>query len=161
LAARFVEVVRRIEPEQIDQSISQLVHKLSSAVQAHDLFARLLPVTDRIGSIDIDELIKKRSNRREDLRANLAKIKDEEARLFVAEAITCFEHELYRSAIVISWVAAVRVLYDHVNRLRLNEFNQEDKRVDQNWRPAKTVADPCRFAPGCAERLRNAPVHAA
>jgi hypothetical protein len=23
------------------------------------------------------------------------------------------------------------------------------------------VADPCRFAPGCAERLRNAPVHAA
>ena len=141
LANRFIEVVRRIEPEQIDQSIPHLLLNVISAVEAHDLYVRLQPAADMIGSIDIDELIRSRSKRREDLRAHLPNIKDEEARAFVGEAITCFEHELYRSAVVMSWLAAVRILYAHVHEHWLKEFNDEAKRIDPKWKPAKTTDD--------------------
>lgn len=145
LATRFVEVVRRIEPEQVDQSIPPLLPDVTSAVAAHDLYVRLQPVADMIGSIDIDELIRNRLKRREDLRANIPNIKDEEAKILVGEAITCFEHDLYRPAVVMSWLAAVRVLYDYVHRHRLREFNDEAKRVDQKWRPARSTDDLARM----------------
>jgi hypothetical protein len=44
---------------------------------------------------------------RHDLRAELPNIKDGNTSAFAEEAIKCFEHDLYRSAVVMSWLAAM------------------------------------------------------
>lgn len=76
-----------------------------------------------------------------DLRAYLIKIKDAGTRDFVEEAIKCHEAELYRSAIVMSWLGAMAVLHNHVHDHHLNDFNTEANRVDSKWKPAKTTDD--------------------
>ena len=76
-----------------------------------------------------------------DLRAELPNIKDEETRSFVEEAVKCYEAELYRSAIVMSWIGAVAVLHNHVHVGHLKAFNVEAKRVDAKWKDAKTKND--------------------
>ena len=76
-----------------------------------------------------------------DLREELPKIKDEDTRAFVEEAIKCYEAELYRSAIVMSWLAAFDVLHNHVHAKHLKAFNEEAKRVDSRWKDAKTTDD--------------------
>ena len=75
------------------------------------------------------------------LRAELAKISNSDTRAFVEEAIKCYEAHLYRSAIVMSWLAAVDVLKRHVLANHLNAFNTEAKRVDSRWKIAKTADD--------------------
>jgi hypothetical protein len=76
-----------------------------------------------------------------DLRAELAKIKEPDTRSFVEEAIKCHEAELYRSAIVMSWLAAVDVLHRHVHQNCLTKFNAEAKRVDAKWKNATSPDD--------------------
>lgn len=76
-----------------------------------------------------------------DLRKHLADIPDEQTRGFVEEAIKCHEAELYRSAIVMSWLGAVDVLQKHVHQNRLTEFNAEASRVNSRWRPAVSQDD--------------------
>ena len=76
-----------------------------------------------------------------DLRVLLASVKDEDTRDFVEEAVQCYEFELYRSAVVMSWLAAVHVLKREVHRKHLAAFNAEAKRVDQRWKTAKTMDD--------------------
>ena len=76
-----------------------------------------------------------------DLRGELSNVADPAIRSFVEEAIGCYEAEFYRSAIVMSWVAAVAVLHNHVHAERLAEFNAEARRMDAKWRDAKTTDD--------------------
>ncbi|MBW7996824.1 MAG: hypothetical protein FVQ81_09720 [Candidatus Glassbacteria bacterium] len=76
-----------------------------------------------------------------DLRAELSNIKSADTRAFVEEAIRCHEAELYRSAIVMSWLSAVDVLHNHVQGKHLKAFNAEAKRVDAKWKDAKTTDD--------------------
>jgi hypothetical protein len=76
-----------------------------------------------------------------DLRAELTKIKDENTRAFAEEAIKCYEAELHRSAIVMSWIAAIDALHNLVHAKRLKDFNAEAKRVDSKWKNAKTTDD--------------------
>ena len=76
-----------------------------------------------------------------DLRAELANIKNGDIRAFVEEAIKCFEYQLYRAAVVTSWVAAVQVLQHHVQTHHLAPFNAEASRVDAKWKSAKTTDD--------------------
>ncbi len=71
-----------------------------------------------------------------DLRQHLSKIQSETTRAFVEEAIRCYEAKLYRSAIVMSWIAAVDVLYREVVANHLAAFNAEAKRVDSRWKGA-------------------------
>jgi hypothetical protein len=78
---------------------------------------------------------------RDDLRAELPKMKNEATRSFVEEAIKCFEHNLHRSAVVMSWLAAMDVLYRHVHTHYLKEFNAEAVRIDQKWKAAKSTDD--------------------
>ena len=54
-----------------------------------------------------------------DLREHLARVRDDDTRSFVTEAVECFEARFYRSAVVMSWLAAVHVLHRHVLRLCL------------------------------------------
>ena len=76
-----------------------------------------------------------------DLRAELPKIKNSSTRAFVEEAIKCHEAELYRSAIVMSWLSAVDILHNHVHSNHLKAFNKEARRVDSKWKEAKTTDD--------------------
>jgi hypothetical protein len=75
------------------------------------------------------------------LRDLLAKITDADTRAFVEEAVQCYEYELYRSAVVMSWLAAVHVLKMEVRKSHLNDFNKEAMRVDAKWKAAKTTDD--------------------
>ncbi|MFQ6548142.1 hypothetical protein AADZ90_009290 [Aestuariibius sp. 2305UL40-4] len=76
-----------------------------------------------------------------DLRSHLNGITDNETRNFVEEAIKCHEAELYRSAIVMSWLGAMDVLHKFVHANHLAAFNTEAKRVNAKWKPAKTPDD--------------------
>jgi hypothetical protein len=76
-----------------------------------------------------------------DLREHVALVRDTDTRSFVTEAVECFESRFYRSAAVMSWLAAVHVLHRYVHDKQLAEFNAEAKRVDAKWRPAKTTDD--------------------
>lgn len=76
-----------------------------------------------------------------DLRAELSNIKDDDTRVFVEEAIKCHEAELYRAAIIMSWLAAVDVLHNHVRDKHLKAFNAEAYRVDTGWKYAKSTDD--------------------
>jgi hypothetical protein len=76
-----------------------------------------------------------------DLRELLTKVRDEETRSFVEEAVQCYELELYRSAVVMSWLATVHVLKSEVCQKHLKAFNIEAARVDTKWKTAKTMDD--------------------
>ncbi len=76
-----------------------------------------------------------------ELREALSKISDQNTRSFVEEAIKCYEAELHRSAVVMSWLAAVHVLQTFVVENHLPEFNVEATRVNAKWKSAKTADD--------------------
>lgn len=76
-----------------------------------------------------------------DLRDELPKIPDADTRAFAEEAIKCHEFGLYRSAIVMSWIAAVGVLYQFVHKHHLHAFNVEAKRINSRWKDARTTDD--------------------
>jgi hypothetical protein len=76
-----------------------------------------------------------------ELRDALSNISNLNTRAFVEEAIKCYEAELHRSAVVMSWLAAVHVLQTFVVANHLAEFNSEVTRVNAKWKPAKTTDD--------------------
>ncbi|MFG1348801.1 hypothetical protein [Xanthobacter autotrophicus] len=71
-----------------------------------------------------------------DLRQHLAKVKNSTTHAFVEEAIKCHEAKLYRAAVVMSWIAAVDVLYRDVVANHLAAFNVEAKNFNAKWKPA-------------------------
>ncbi|MCB1838860.1 MAG: hypothetical protein KDI61_01175 [Alphaproteobacteria bacterium] len=74
-----------------------------------------------------------------DLRADLAKISNPDTQAFVEEAIECFERGLWRSAIVMSWVGALHLLYDYTINNKLTVFNAEAKRVNNKHKTVKNI----------------------
>jgi hypothetical protein len=79
------------------------------------------------------------------LRKQLATISSAPAKAFVEEAVKALEVGLYRSAIVLSWVGALAVLYDHIVANSLSAFNTEAAKRDQKWRAAVTPDDLARM----------------
>jgi len=75
------------------------------------------------------------------LRTQLPKLKNDDARAFLAEAIVCAEQSLFRASIVLSWVGAVALLHDEIIARHLAAFNAEAVKRDAKWRPAKTGDD--------------------
>jgi len=77
------------------------------------------------------------------LRAHLSKISKRDSVNFVEESIICFEARQYRAAVVLSWVGAVSVLYDHVVANDLSGFNSEAtsraSKMKFPWIPAKNA----------------------
>jgi len=71
-----------------------------------------------------------------DLRKHLDNVRNLTTRAFVEEAIKCHEAKLYRSAIVMSWVAAVDVLYSEVAANHLAAFNIEAHKRNPKWKSA-------------------------
>jgi hypothetical protein len=81
------------------------------------------------------------SQTRNDLRTELSAIKNADTRAFAEEAVQCFEYGLFRSAVLMSWLAAIHVLYDVVHSQRLIDFNKEASRIDAKWKAAKSIDD--------------------
>lgn len=79
------------------------------------------------------------------LRHHLASIGNADSRSFVEEAVRCFEGKLLRAAVVLTWVGAVSVLYDHVIASHLMTFNQEAAKKNPKWKPASTRDDLARL----------------
>jgi hypothetical protein len=79
------------------------------------------------------------------LRNTLPKIKDDNTRAFVEEAISCYENKLNRAAVVLSWVGAVSLLYQHVVDTKLAAFNTEAQRRNPKWKLATTTDDLARM----------------
>ncbi|MBI3125778.1 MAG: hypothetical protein HYZ10_15385 [Ignavibacteriales bacterium] len=75
------------------------------------------------------------------LRTYLGKIKNSETLVFLDEAIKCLELDLYRSAVVLTWVGAISVLYDYVYKNKLSEFNNEGRRINPKWKDIQTIDD--------------------
>jgi hypothetical protein len=75
------------------------------------------------------------------LRNHLAKISNSDTRVFIEEAIECLEANLLRSAVVMSWVGAISILYDYVISHRLSDFNAEAARRNAKWKTAITRDD--------------------
>jgi hypothetical protein len=75
------------------------------------------------------------------LRSHLQKISNPNTRSFVEESITDLENKSYRSAVVLSWVGAMSVLYDYVISKKLKEFNAEAIRRDAKFKPIITPDD--------------------
>lgn len=71
-----------------------------------------------------------------DLRKHLDNVQNATTRAFVEEAIKCHEAKLCRSAIVMSWVAAVDVLYREVVANHLAAFNAEAHKANNKWKAA-------------------------
>lgn len=75
------------------------------------------------------------------LRALLPKLKKEDARAFLTEAVVCAEQSLFRAAVVLSWVGALALLHDHAVAHYLTKFNAEALRRDPKWKSAKNTDD--------------------
>jgi hypothetical protein len=79
------------------------------------------------------------------LRTLLNNVTSPEVKAFLEEAVSCFEHRLYRAAIVFSWVGAVAILHKYVFDNVLSDFNKEAQVRTANskepWKPAKRQDD--------------------
>ncbi len=75
------------------------------------------------------------------LRNHLSQIQNQDTQNFLEEAIKCYEYNLFRSAVVLSWTGAISVLYDYVIANKLSDFNAECTRRNSKWKPAKTKDD--------------------
>lgn len=75
-----------------------------------------------------------------ELRKQIASIGDEPTRAFLLEAVACFEHRLYRAAVVMAWTGAVRLLQGHVHANHLAEVNAAAADL-KGWSPARSIDD--------------------
>jgi hypothetical protein len=75
------------------------------------------------------------------LRKLLPKLKDDDAKAFLTEAIVCAEQSLFRAAVVLSWVGAVAILHDTVVDSHLAAFNAAAAAKHSKWKEAKTTDD--------------------
>tara|TARA_R110000751_G_scaffold79953_5_gene161184 strand:+ start:2432 stop:3163 length:732 start_codon:yes stop_codon:yes gene_type:complete len=73
------------------------------------------------------------------LRKYLSKVSSESSKNFLEEAVTGLEHGLLRSAVVLSWVGAVSIMYEEVVANYLTDFNNEAVRRNSKWKPAKNI----------------------
>lgn len=80
-----------------------------------------------------------------DLRTHLKKVRHPDTLAFLTEAVSCLEANHLRAAVVLSWIGAVSLLYEHVVRSELNAFNVEATKRDAKWKPARTTDDLARM----------------
>ncbi|MBC1181574.1 hypothetical protein HF680_02725 [Brevundimonas sp. WCHBH090558] len=93
----------------------------------------------RLQSIGLDSASPAATQVALDLRKHLVNVKDTDTRSFVEEAIKCYEARLFRSAIVMAWLAAVDVLKKEVVANHLAAFNAEARKVNLKWKDAKNA----------------------
>ncbi len=77
----------------------------------------------------------------DDLRALIEKFQNTDARLFLEEALSCFEVGSYRATVVFSWAGAIHILYKFIIDNKLTDFNIEANRRDSRWKDVKVIDD--------------------
>lgn len=75
------------------------------------------------------------------LRDLAASIPDDQTKSFVDEALTCFDHGLFRSAVVMSWMAAIDLIRRKVFSYKLDEFNRARAKKSSKLRKVSAVID--------------------
>lgn len=81
-------------------------------------------------------------NIKNELREHSAQINNADVKKFVEETITALEKGLLRSAIVLSWMGAISVLYKEVKNKHLDAFNREGKsRSGKKWKDVSNFDD--------------------
>jgi hypothetical protein len=76
-----------------------------------------------------------------ELERYLLKVHDPDKARFVEEAIICVRNKSFRAAIVLSWVGAVYLLYQHVLNHKPANFNTEVRRRWPSRKDASSVDD--------------------
>lgn len=70
------------------------------------------------------------------LRKYASHVNDEHVKQFAEEAISALEYGLLRSAVVLSWVGAVSILYAEVLNNHISAFNEEAQHRFPKWKNA-------------------------
>lgn len=76
-----------------------------------------------------------------DLKNLISSLRNKDTQTFLHEALICFETGCYRACIVLSWVGAIHLLYNHVYVNALKDFNNEGTKRDIKWKLVKTIDD--------------------
>jgi hypothetical protein len=84
-------------------------------------------------------------NLSEDIRKNLAQIKNKDSRKFVEESVNCFDAQFYRASVVLSWIGTISLIYEYVINNCLGTFNSEAQRRNAKWKPARNADDIARM----------------
>ena len=71
------------------------------------------------------------------LRKELQKLHNEDTKRFLEEAISCYERDYFRAAVVLSWIGAISLLHNQVVDNHLKDFNLIAKRNNAKWKIAK------------------------
>ncbi|MCW9033743.1 MAG: hypothetical protein OQJ97_05940 [Rhodospirillales bacterium] len=77
----------------------------------------------------------------DDLRSITNQISDLNIQSFLKEAISSLENKSYRSAVIVSWIGAVAVLYNFILKNKLAELNIEAKNRNPKWKNAVSFDD--------------------
>lgn len=75
----------------------------------------------------------------------LLEVRNPDKSRFIEEAVQCVRNKSFRAAIVLSWVGAVYLLYEHVVHNKLKEFNAEVQRRWPKRNSSKDVDDLASF----------------
>lgn len=71
----------------------------------------------------------------------VGQVKNPDRQEFLWEALQCLEEKLYRSAVVMSWLGAMAILYDFVVKNELERFNTEGAFQNPVWQNVSSVDD--------------------
>lgn len=129
---------RKMRRWNVSQSLSGSIGVAISTPNGWEITRKGL---ERLKSLGIDEARPEAVRVADDLRRALAEIKNEQTRSFVEEAIKCYEADLHRSAVIMSWVGAVSILHEFIFDNHLEAFNKEAKRVGRQKRDATGKSD--------------------
>jgi hypothetical protein len=66
-------------------------------------------------------------------------IKSDYVKEFITEAIKSLEYNLLKASVVFSWVGAMSLLYENVEKHHLKDFNIEAKKRFPKWNDAKNI----------------------
>lgn len=95
----------------------------------------------RLAELGSSNLTKAAAEVASSLRLHLNNIQNVEHRKFIEECVLCYENGLYRSSVVMGWLAAIDILHHEVIINHLDRFNAEAQRVDGRWKKAITADD--------------------
>jgi hypothetical protein len=120
-------------------SVESLLRKSGLAIRVHGRW-ELTDDGKRSVQGTVGEALQRETSS-DSLRGRIEGIANPQTRSFLEEAVACRSHGLHRAAVVLSWVGAVALLYEHVVAAALTQFNAEAVRRNPKWRAAVSADD--------------------
>ncbi|MEZ5960160.1 MAG: hypothetical protein R3C30_06980 [Hyphomonadaceae bacterium] len=133
-AALKANGVRKIE----SWNVSQILKRADGLAAPTELGWRLTPSGDEHLKREVPSLGSKNlSHAASSLRAHVDALPHGVLRDFVVEAVRCVEERLWRAAVVMSWIGAVRHMQDLIVARHLADFNAA---LQKRWTKAKSIS---------------------